>query len=56
MQAIMVPIGVCENIEQIVRRFVWGSSERVNQPTLVNWDSCCLSKWLGGLGMNKLVP
>lgn len=52
----MIPIGICEKIEHIVRRFVWGSSERVRKSTLVIWNDYCKTKRLGGLVMKKLVP
>lgn len=36
MQAAIIPIGICEKIEQVLRRFVWGSSEGVNKFALVS--------------------
>lgn len=49
MQTAMLPIGVCERIEQVVRRFVWGGSSDVAKTTLVNWENCCQPLLKGGL-------
>lgn len=56
MQSSLIPIGVCERIEQIVRTFVWGSSSSGNKVPLVKWETCCQPLLKGGLGLRRLVP
>lgn len=41
IQTAMIPISVCEQIEGIVRRFVWGTSNEDNKMALVKWEACC---------------
>lgn len=54
MQTMMVPKGLCEEIEHIVWKFVWGSSRGSAKITLVSWDSVCQLKTHGGLGLRYL--
>lgn len=56
MQVAMIPIGICEKIEAIVRQFVWGSLNRGRKVALVNWDDCYQSVQYGGIGIRRLVP
>lgn len=56
MQAAMIPIDICERIEQIVRRFLWGGSNEVSKMTVVNWETCCQPLLKGGLGLRRLLP
>ncbi|KAK5771280.1 hypothetical protein PVK06_047470 [Gossypium arboreum] len=43
----MIPRQTCDEIECMVRRFIWGT-------TNVGWDFICQPKWCGGLGMRQL--
>lgn len=52
----MIPLGVCAQIEQIVRKFVWCSTSGGQKLALVKWETCCKPILNGGLGMRKLVP
>lgn len=45
MQSSMIPIEVCERIEQIVQKFVWDSSK-----SGAKWETCCKPLLKGGLG------
>ncbi|KAA3486848.1 Retrovirus-related Pol polyprotein LINE-1 [Gossypium australe] len=54
MQTMMVPIGICDEIERMVRRFVWGSYNGRSKMALVSWESVCQPKHHGGLGLRKL--
>lgn len=56
MQAVMVPVGIFEKIEQLVRQFMWGSMGGGRKATLVRWDTCCQPLAQGGLGLRQLVP
>lgn len=53
-KTMMVPKGLCEEIEHIVWKFVWGSSRGSAKITLVSWDSVCQLKTHGGLGLRYL--
>lgn len=48
MQTIAIPKGVCEEIEKIVRRFIWGGMH------LVKWDKVTRPKSEGGLGIRNI--
>ncbi|KAA3487080.1 reverse transcriptase [Gossypium australe] len=41
MQTMMIPKGICEEIESLVRQFIWGSSNGKRKLALVNWESVC---------------
>lgn len=54
MQSMMISRQTCEEIEYLVRRFIWGTSDGKKKISLVGWDSICQPKWCGGLGMRQL--
>ncbi|KAA3475886.1 RNA-directed DNA polymerase (Reverse transcriptase) [Gossypium australe] len=54
MQTMMIPKGVCENIEKIVRHFIWGGTGEKSKMALVGWDKICQPRGRGGLGIRKL--
>ncbi|XP_017613545.1 uncharacterized protein LOC108458650 [Gossypium arboreum] len=41
MQSMMIPRGICNEIESLVKQFIWGSSEQKKKMALVGWDSMC---------------
>ncbi|KAK5784519.1 hypothetical protein PVK06_039043 [Gossypium arboreum] len=47
----MVPKGLCDEIDQMVKQFIWGSYNEVKKMTLVSWDSVCQPRVHGGLGL-----
>lgn len=55
IQTMMVPKGLCDEIECIIRTLVWGSHNGANKMALVNWDSVCQPKSHGGLGLRYLT-
>lgn len=55
MQTVMVPVGVCDQIEQVMRRFIWGSTTNEPKVALVRWDSCCMPLQKGGIGLRRLL-
>ncbi|GLU11146.1 hypothetical protein SLE2022_279100 [Rubroshorea leprosula] len=52
MQSIFLPNSVCSAIDSLNRRFLWGF-DATNKPHLVNWDSICMPRDLGGLGLRS---
>ncbi|GLT28349.1 hypothetical protein SLA2020_032890 [Shorea laevis] len=52
MQSILLPNSVCSAIDSLNRRFLWGSGA-ANKPHLVNWDTICTPRDLGGLGLRS---
>ncbi|KAL1548779.1 hypothetical protein AAHA92_16968 [Salvia divinorum] len=54
MQAVMLPANVIDEIEKLIRRFVWGGSEQPPKLSLVNWKTVCKPMCSGGLGIHNL--
>ncbi|XP_016675259.1 uncharacterized protein [Gossypium hirsutum] len=54
MQTMMIPTGLCDEIENIVQKFVWGSTNGNTKIVLVSWDSVCQPKAHGDLGLRHL--
>lgn len=52
----VIPVGVCDQIEQVVRRFIWGSFNNEHKVALVRWDSCCQPYSYGGIGLRRMIP
>ncbi|XP_039002736.1 uncharacterized protein LOC120129249 [Hibiscus syriacus] len=55
MQSMKLPKGICDDLEQIIRGFIWGRTEARNGISLVNWENVCKPISNGGLGMKKLI-
>ncbi|KAK9939901.1 hypothetical protein M0R45_016581 [Rubus argutus] len=53
MQTARLPMSICNKLDKINRDFLWGDSEGLKKPHLVNWDTVCLPKLHGGLGIKK---
>ncbi|XP_016670075.1 uncharacterized protein [Gossypium hirsutum] len=54
MQTVLVPKGVCDEIEKIARQFIWGSSMGHSKCALVGWESICKPRCRVGLGLRHL--
>ncbi|KAK5845345.1 hypothetical protein PVK06_001517 [Gossypium arboreum] len=54
MQSMMIPRNTCDEIEKIIKQFIWGFSERSKKMALVGWDTICQPKECGGLGLRNL--
>ncbi|GMI86289.1 hypothetical protein HRI_002298200 [Hibiscus trionum] len=54
MQSTLLPKGVCDDIEKIVRQFVWGNSTFDRKISLVNWEVLRQPMENGGLGFRNM--
>ncbi|KAL8152707.1 hypothetical protein V2J09_010467 [Rumex salicifolius] len=55
MAAMSLPRSTCEEADQIVKSFIWGSSPLGRQMHLVNWGEVCEEKKVGGLGVKNMT-
>lgn len=53
MQSIKLPKGVSNAIDQANRTFLWGGTHESRKTPLVKWDTVCLPRDYGGLGLRK---
>ncbi|XP_071713091.1 uncharacterized protein [Rutidosis leptorrhynchoides] len=54
MSIYKAPISVIKQLERLRRNFLWSGDCLKKKPCLVKWDSVCLPKELGGLGITPL--
>ena len=54
MSLLRMPRAVSLRLEKIQRDFLWGGGALERKPHLVNWDTVCLDKRKGGLGVRRL--
>ncbi|GMI93153.1 hypothetical protein HRI_002984600 [Hibiscus trionum] len=54
MQFVLLPINVCNEIEGLIRRFLWGGSDERKGVSLVNWEEVCKPTTKGGLGIRQV--
>lgn len=54
MQSSLVPKGVCDTIESLIRQFIWDAAESKRKIALVKWENLCQPKDNGGLGFRRL--
>lgn len=53
MQSAMLPLGVCNKIDKMIRQFIWGGSNTSRACSLVKWDRVIQPKSKGGLGIRS---
>ena len=54
MSLLRIPRAVSLRLERIQRDFLWGGGALKKKPHLVKWDTVCLDKSKGGLGVRRL--
>lgn len=54
MSVFVLPIAVLDQIEKILRQFIWTSLELGRGGAKVAWEDVCLPKKEGGLGIKRL--
>lgn len=53
MQTMNFPVNVCDKLDRINRDFLWGDTPEKKKLHLINWNTVCKSKDMGGLGLRK---
>ncbi|GLT82219.1 hypothetical protein SLE2022_006230 [Rubroshorea leprosula] len=53
MQTLLLPKATCDAIDKLNRQFLWGSDSEMKKPHLVNWETVCLVREDGGLGIRS---
>lgn len=53
MQTAKLPVQLCHDIDKLNRNFLWGDIDGKKKVHLVNWDTICQPKSIGGLGIKK---
>ncbi|GJX62396.1 hypothetical protein Tco_0295296 [Tanacetum coccineum] len=51
---LVIPIGIIQEIQQLMRGFFWCNEELKRGKEKVAWDVICLPKREGGLGIHSL--
>jgi len=54
MKSSKIPRKICDDIERTQRSFIWRHKENEKSARLVRWNTICLPKELGGLGLRRV--
>lgn len=54
MSYFKVPITLCNDIEQLIRKFYWGHRGNQRKIHWSKWSTLCLPKDMGGMGFKEL--
>ena len=54
MNCFKLPVKLCQDIEDIIRRFWWGQKSDQRKIHWIKWDKLCQPKGRGGLGFKEL--
>lgn len=54
LSLLAMPSSICEELEMIMKNFLWGSTEEKYKFHLLSWDQICLELSWGGLGVKRL--
>lgn len=53
MSCFLLPKGLCEEIEGMIRKFWWGQRQQGSKIAWVSWEKLCRSKLRGGMGFHN---
>ena len=53
MSVFKLPVGLCKDIEAMIRKFWWGQGE-TKKIHWVKWSALCSSKSVGGMGFRDI--
>ena len=53
MSVFKLPVGLCKDIEAMIRKFWWGQGE-TKKIHWAKWIDLCLSKSMGGMGFRDI--
>ncbi|KAH9649037.1 hypothetical protein KPL70_025830 [Citrus sinensis] len=54
MSVFKLPLGLCEDIQQAIASFWWGSKKEQRHIHWARWEKLCSAKGKGGLGFKDL--
>ena len=54
MSCFLLPRGLCQQIDTMLRKFFWGSMNGERKAVWVSWESLTMPKYLGGLGFRDI--
>ena len=54
MLTALLPFGVCNIIDKLVRKFLWGQWNGQKKVHLINWETITRGKDQGGLGIKRM--
>ncbi|KAL0011421.1 hypothetical protein SO802_006529 [Lithocarpus litseifolius] len=54
MSCFLIPKGLCEEIEGMIRKFWWGQRQDESKIAWVSWEKMCKAKSNGGMGFRNL--
>jgi hypothetical protein len=54
MSSVLIPKGVCDELERNICNFWWGSSTDKRKVHWVKWKDICNHKKKGGIGFRRL--
>lgn len=55
MGGFKLPIGLCRDIEMLIKKFWWGQHGKQQKIHWKNWEALCKPKMEGGLGFKELI-
>lgn len=52
---VKLPLGLCMEIESLIKKFWWGQKEDRRKVRWVKWNTLCKPKFDGGMGFKDLA-